>query len=254
MILKGDIWRERNMKKIGMMAFAFSLILSAPVFADDMSSSVTVKGSGRVTVTPDLGTISFAVTEEGKKAEEVQEAITEKANAVKDALSGAGLEDDHFKTAGIQLYTNYDYSSDVEKIAGYRGQISMSVQEIDIDEVGKYLQILSDSGVNQIDGITVFYSGYDDAYDEALGKAMLQARQKAETLAKAENAEVTGRFSAEEGYQNDSLQSREKAVEGNMVMAAMEDSGAGSLDFAVGTSEVEAIVTVCYEIQTGSVE
>ena len=58
------------MKKIGMMAFAFSLILSAPVFADDMSSSVTVKGSGRVTVTPDLGTISFAVTEEGKKAEE----------------------------------------------------------------------------------------------------------------------------------------------------------------------------------------
>ncbi len=163
------------MKKIAMMSLAFSLILSAPVFADEMVSSVTVQGSGRVTVTPDLGTISFAVIEEGKEAGEVQRVITEKAYAVKDALFEAGLADDHFKTAGIRLDTNYDYSSGVEKIAGYRGQIAMSVQEINVDEVGKYLEILSDNGVNQIDGITVFYSGYEDAYNEALGKAMLQA-------------------------------------------------------------------------------
>lgn len=242
------------MKKIVIMSLAFSLMLSAPAFADEMVSSVTVQGSGRVTVTPDLGTISFAVTEEGEEAGEVQKVITEKANAVKGALFEAGLTDDHFKTAGIQLYTNYDYSSDVERIAGYRGQIAMSVQEINVDEVGKYLEILSDNGVNQIDGITVFYSGYEDAYNEAFGKAMLQARQKAETLAKAEDAEFTGRFSAEEGYQNDSLRSREKTIESNMAMAAMEDSAAGGLDFTVGTSEVEAIVTVSYEIQAGSAE
>ena len=78
---------------------------------------------------------------------------------------------------------------------------------------------------------------------------MLQARQKAETLAKAEEAEITGRFTAEEGWQNDSLRGREKTLESNMIMAA-GDTASGSLDYSVGTTEVEAIVTVCYEIET----
>lgn len=218
------------------------------VFADEITPSITVQGNGRVTVTPDLATISFAVTEEGKEAGDVQKNVTEKANTVKEALLEEGLPEEHFQTAGIQLYANYDYSSDVEKIVGYRGQISMSVNEIDVDEVGKYLKVLSENGVNQIDGITVFYSGYEDAYNEALGKAMLQARQKAEALAKAENAEVTARFSAQEGYQNDSLRSNEKNLETDMVMAAAESNASGSLDFTVGTTQVEANVTVCYEI------
>ena len=125
----------------------------------------------------------------------------------------------------------------------------MSVNEIGVDEVGKYLKVLSENGVNQIDGITVFYSGYDDAYNEALEIAMLQARQKAEALAKSENAEVTARFSAQEGYQNDSLRGREKNLETDMVMGAAENAASGSLDFTAGTTEVKANVTVCYEIK-----
>ena len=237
------------MKKVILMMAFLLLMFPVMVCAEEISPSITVQGSGRVTVTPDLGTIAFAVTQEGPEAGEVQKTTTEKANAVKTALLDAGLPEDHFQTAGIQLYTNYDYSSDVEKIAGYRGQISMSVNEISVGEMGKYLQILSENGVNQIDGIKVFYSGYEDAYNEALGKAMLQARQKAETLAKAEEAEITGRFTAEEGWQNDSLRGREKTLESNMIMAA-GDTASGSLDYSVGTTEVEAIVTVCYEIET----
>lgn len=240
------------MKKMVILAAALMMIFPACVRAEDMMSSVTVQGTGSVTVTPDLGTIAFAVTEEGPEAEDVQKAITEKANTVSTALSEAGLPEDHFQTAGIRLYADYDYSSEVEILVGYRGQISMSVEEISVDEVGKYLQILSENGVNQIDGITVFYSGYEDAYREALEKAMLQARGKAQTLAGAENAKITGRFSVEEGWQNDSLRGREKTLESNMVMTAAGDAASQSLDYSVGTTEVEATVKVCYEIETKS--
>ncbi len=227
------------------LLFCFSLA----VHAEEMTPSITVQGSGRVTVTPDLGTISFAVTEEGQEASKVQKVITENANAVKDAMLAAGLPEDQFKTSGIQLSPRYDYSSDVEQVVGYCGQISMSVNEIDLDDVGKYLQILSQNGVNEIDGISVYYSGYEDAYREALGQAMQQARLKAEALAEAESTTVTNRFSVVEGYQNDSLRSTEKNIAENYAM--MEDAAAGdtgSLDYAVGTTEVEAVVTVCYEI------
>ena len=237
------------MKKGIQMMFLFLLLFPVTAFADEMTPSITVQGNGRVTVVPDLAAISFAVTGEGKEAGEVQKDTTEQANAVKSALLEEGLPEDHFQTAGVQLYTNYDYSSEEEKIVGYRGQVSMSVNEIGVDEVGKYLKVLSENGVNQIDGITVFYSGYDDAYNEALEKAMLQARQKAEALAKSENAEVTARFSAQEGYQNDSLRGREKNLETDMVMGAAENAASGSLDFTAGTTEVKANVTVCYEIK-----
>ena len=239
-------------KQIISMAVLLALAFSMSVPAEEITPSVTVQGSGRVTVTPDLGTISFGITEEGKEAGEVQETLTEKANAVKDAVLEEGLPEDQFSTAGIQLYTVYDYSSETEKVTGYRGQVSMSIDEIGVDEVGKYLGILSENGVNEIEGIRVFFSGYEDAYNEALGKAMLEARKKAETIAGAENAGITGQFSAVEGYEDTSMRAAEKNLDGNYAMGIYDEAGmdtGSSLDFSVGTTEIEAKVTVCYEIE-----
>ena len=240
------------MKK-GILATTLILCLICPgaIPAEEVGPSITVQGNGRTEVTPDLATISFAVTEEGEKANDLQKSITDKANAVKDALLEAGLPEDQFRTAGVQLYTQYDYSEGVETAVGYRGEISMSVNEISISDVGKYLQILSRNGVNQINGISVFYSGYEDAYCEALEKAMQQARKKAEALANAEGASVTGLYTVKEGYENDSLRSMTKSVSNSYAMeeyeeAAMDD--AGGLEYMAGTTEVEAVVTVCYEI------
>ncbi len=240
------------MKK-GIMLLCILFSCFTLVSAEELIPSVTVQGTGSVTVTPDLGTISFAVTEDGQKADEVQNTIIEKADTVKEALYEGGLAEDQFSMAGVQLYTQYDYSEGTEKAVGYRGQISMAVKEVDISDVGKYLQILSANGVNRIDGISVSYSRYEEAYCEALGKAMKQARMKAETLAAVEDAELTGQFMATEGYQDDSLRSVSKGFAANYSMAEYEEAamdGAGGFDYSVGTTEVKATVTVCYWIET----
>ena len=52
-------------KQIISMAVLLALAFSMSVPAEEITPSVTVQGSGRVTVTPDLGTISFGITEEG---------------------------------------------------------------------------------------------------------------------------------------------------------------------------------------------
>jgi uncharacterized protein YggE len=124
----------------------------------------------------------------------------------------------------------------------------MSVNEIDVSEVGKYLKILSDNGANQIYGITVFYSKYDEAYNEALSKAMVQARQKAETIAETENAVISGEFSVTEEYQDASLRSMEKNAELFAMDSSNEAGTTGSLDYSAGTTNIEAHVTVCYGI------
>ena len=240
-------------KQLLALTVLLALSLSLVVPAEEIAPSITVQGTGRVTVTPDLGTISFGVTKDGKEAGEVQTALTEQANLIKDALLEAGLPEEKFSTSGVQLYTEYDYSSGREQMIGYRGQISMSVSEIGVDEVGSYLKILSDSGVNQIDGIRMFYSGYEDAYQEALGEAMKKARQKAETLAAAENAALTDRFTVTEGYEDDSLRGSEVNIDQGYAKAMYDEAAmdvGGGLDYSAGTTQVQAVVTVCYQIET----
>lgn len=238
-------------KQVWILAALLLILFPARVLAQETTSSVTVQGRGSVTVTPDLGTISFAVTQEGTEAAQVQKAITEQSNKVKDALLETGLPEDQFSTSGIQLYTNYDYSSGEETAVGYRGQISMMIHEISVDEIGTCLQVLSDNGVNQIDGIYVTYSGYEEAYNEALEKAMQQARQKAETIAWAEDARISEQFTVTEGYQDDTLRGMGKTISGNFEMDTFDetamDTGSG-LDYSAGTTQVEAAVTVCYEV------
>ena len=238
-------------KQVWILAALLLILFPARVLAQETTSSVTVQGRGSVTVTPDLGTISFAVTQEGTEAAQVQKAITEQSNKVKDALLETGLPEDQFSTSGIQLYTNYDYSSGEETAVGYRGQISMMIHEISVDEIGSCLQVLSDNGVNQIDGIYVTYSGYEEAYNEALEKAMQQARQKAETIAWAEDARISEQFTVTEGYQDDTLRGMGKTISGNFEMDTFDetamDTGSG-LDYSAGTTHVEAVVTVCYEV------
>ena len=167
-------------KQVWILAAMLLMLFPARVFAQETTSSVTVQGRGCVTVTPDLGTISFAVTQEDEEAGQVQKAITEQANKVKDAVLETGLAEDQFSTSGIQLYTNYDYSSGEETAVGYRGQISMMIHEISVDEIGM--------------GKTISRNFEMDTFDEA----------------------------------------------------AM-DTGSG-LDYSAGTTQVEAVVTVCYEV------
>ena len=120
-------------------------------------------------------------------------------------------------------------------------------------DIGKYLRILSTNGVNQIEGISVSYSRYEEAYCEALGKAMAQARTKAETMAAMEDATVTGHFTVTEGYQDDSLRGMSKSFAGNYSMSEYEEAAmdvAGGFEYSVGPTEVKATVTVCYMIDT----
>ena len=239
---------EALMKKLVVTMTAVLLFcFTAAAYADDFTPAITVKGEGSIVVEPDLAAVTFAVTAEKEDASAAQQEVTEKANNVKNALLEAGFPEEQFKTQAVELYTNYDYSGDYARAAGYRASISMSLKEIPINDVGSVLGLCSENGVNEIDGVSVYYSRYDEAYLEALVKAMKQAKQKAEGIASAEGAVLSGQFSVVEGYQDTSMRSRAKAYSTDMVSAnGMEEA---VLDYSGGTTEISAVVTVDYTIK-----
>ena len=131
--------------------------------------------------------------------------------------------------------------------SGYEMTTRLTVSDIPIDQAGTILSESVSAGVNGIDSVTYFSSGYDASYQEALKGAMAVARAKADALAEASGRTVAGVSHVEEyGYNP------------NARYASYNSSGPGkaagtaaAADMAVmpGEVSVEAQVTVDFTIQ-----
>ena len=122
----------------------------------------------------------------------------------------------------------------------------MSVQDQELENVGKLLADCVAAGVNNVDNISFLCSGYDDAYQEALTEAVGNARVKAEALAKAAGKTLGEAVSITEGWQDTSAR---YGRAGNYYMEMAMDSMAKGPSLMPGESEISANITVTYQMK-----
>ncbi|MHB8107341.1 MAG: SIMPL domain-containing protein [Candidatus Cryosericum sp.] len=162
------------------------------VLADTTTSvtpTVSVSGTGKITVKPTIARISFGVFTHDDKSSIAQannDAIMAKISA---ALKAAGIKDEDIQTIGYSLQPHYTWDKTTEKsvLDGYDMNHNMSVTVRTIKDAGKFVGIIADNGANTVDGIAF---DVDDAVLEqtkltALDLAMANARKKADIVAKA---------------------------------------------------------------------
>ena len=213
--------------------------------------TVTVTGTDSVSVAPDTADLSLAVRTENADANACQEQAAQTIDAVTAALVDFGVSEDNIVTSDVNLYPQYDYSTDVETIVGYQMYVGITVEGLAIDQVGEAISTATAAGANVVNNVSYYRSDYDAQYQQALLKAIEQARGKAEAIASATGASLGDPVSVTEGY--DSQQYR---LTNNVSYAADEaataDSASGSaqlkLDVDPGTIEIEATVTVEYSV------
>ena len=244
-------------KKIAALAVICAMIIcaagcsSAPAGAAaeaEAVSKITVSASGSVSLVPDKATVSFGVQTKEDTAEEAQSRNSESVQKVMDALKGIGVEEKSIRTTYYGMYPQYDYSEDGDQnIIGYVVTTSLSVQDQNIDGLGELLQTCVDAGINSVDNISFLCSGYDEAYKEALAKAVAASRDKAEALAAAAGKKLGETYSITEGWQDTSARYGKNVAEA----AAMDISEAdrSSPILQPGETEITANVTVEYKMQ-----
>ena len=148
---------------------------------------LTVSGQGQATTQPDLATINLGVS---TRAATAAEAMTQNAGAqakVIETLKAEGIEARDIQTSGLNLAPVLDYTDDGQppKLTGYAAQNSVTVRMRDIAGLGLVLDKLIASGANDISGITFSREDMTATEDEARGKAVADARRRAETMAAA---------------------------------------------------------------------
>ena len=226
-----------------LLCLAILALGTGAALADGTTLSVT--GNGTVLVESDLAIVTVGVQETSKDVLEAQSTVNEKIAAIKQALLDAGVEESSINTDSINIYANYDYSDNTEVIVGYTARNSLSVRTTDMDNVGSLIDAAFAAGANTLDNVQFTVQDDSEAREQALTKAVEDARRKAEVLAAAAGLQIASIESiAESGvYTYDSM--RNYAM---MDEATTESGGAGTLVQAALVS-VDASVSMEFELQ-----
>ena len=175
-----------------MIAFSPAIAARQSVKADtttDPTPSVSVTGTGKVTVKPNIARISFGVFTHNDVANVAQSSNDVIMAKITAALKAAGIAADDIQTTGYSLQPRYIWDKTTEKnvLDGYDMNHNVTVTVRTIADAGKMVSLIADNGANTVDGISF---DVDDATLEqtrlaALDLAMTSARKRADVVAKA---------------------------------------------------------------------
>ena len=151
------------------------------------AKGITVAGTGRVTIKPDMALVRLGVQTQGGTAEQAQQANAQKMDAVVRTLKGLGIADKDVQTSSVSLRPIYEQGRDVnrQQIVGYEASNIVAVRITDLTLVGTALDEVVKVGANTAGGIRFGLQNDAPQRQEALKKAVQDAQGKAEAIATA---------------------------------------------------------------------
>ncbi|QQR64807.1 SIMPL domain-containing protein [Candidatus Kaiserbacteria bacterium] len=158
-------------------------------------TTISVTGVGEVFAKPDIATFNFTV--EAKEADEstTQSKSAEKVNAILAYLKEQGVEEKDVKTEGYSLSPRYEYPQvrctewscppqGEPKLIGYQVSQTVTVKVRDTEKAGGLLSGVGEKGATNISGLSFTIDDVNKAKTEAREKAIADAKEQSEVLAK----------------------------------------------------------------------
>ncbi len=208
-----------------------------------LARTITVTGSGRVTVSPDLADLRLGVSVTEPTPEGARQASARAMDEVIARLKALGIADRDLQTSIVSVSPAYDYSSNTNPptLTGYTFSNIVAVVIRDIDRVGDAIDATLGAGATNVDRISFRVEDQSAAESEARQRAMVDARAKAETLAAAGGVSISGVAAIVESG---------AAVPYPTPFAGMAEMAArdASTPIEAGMNEVAATVIVTYLI------
>lgn len=147
--------------------------------------TISVNGSGQVSVVPDIAVVSVGVDVLNEDLNAAQTEATEKANAIIAAVQAAGVAENDIQTANYSIWPEYKYNNDgtTGELVGYRVNHLVNIKVRAMETTGDVIAAAVDAGANAVHGISFTVSDPNVVTGEAREAAMANAREKAEDLA-----------------------------------------------------------------------
>lgn len=227
-------------------------------------TTITVSGDGEAYATPDIATISFAITQESKTAADARKIVDDKMKTIHAFLSKSGVADKDIK-ASYNLYPKYEWQekriecvvypcvqpAGKQVLLGYEVTESVDVKIRDIDKnadlAGTIVGGLADNGATNISGPNFMLEDEDGAKSIAREEAITKAKAKAVKLAADLGVSIVRIASFSEGG-NYPVYGYGSGV---MMKAMSSDSviAPEAANIPAGQNKYTSSVTIVYEIK-----
>jgi uncharacterized protein YggE len=160
----------------------------------DNEHTISVTGSGKVTLSPDTADIHLGVATSGRTVKATRQQAAASMTAVIAAIKKLGIADKDIQTSWLTLQPTYDYNvgTNPPKITGYQFSNAISVTIRDLDKVGDVVDDALAAGATTLDGITFRVADEASAEAQARTAAMADAKAKAQSLATAAGVTIGG--------------------------------------------------------------
>jgi uncharacterized protein YggE len=241
---------NRQSTRILVLTAVSFLSISAVSLAQEKTDSMSrptirVSGDATVTVKPDEAEINIGVLTQADTAQAAATQNAQKQDAVISELKkmlGASAD---IKTIGYSVSPNYRYPKEGGQptISGYTASNIVQVKTMNLAQVGKLIDLATQSGANNIQSLRFVLKDDSVARAQALREASTKARAKAETIASALGLKIQKVLRVEEG--------------GSTIRPAFEmGSGDGMAlraqaaptPIETGSIEVRAMITLTVEV------
>jgi len=234
-------------------------------------STISVDGTGDAVSIPDVGTFSFSVTDTEKTVVDAQTKATDKVNAALKAIRAQGVADKDISTQSYNVNPHYEYRTAIcpqiktvqpmsidsvsspiycpggkNVLTGYDVSETIQIKVRDLAKAGTIFASIGTLGVENVNGLDFSVDDPSKVQAEARGKAIVDAKAKAEVLAKQLGVHLVGVVSFSEnsgGYPRPVMYS---AV-GKGV--ALDSAAPVAPEIPVGEQKVTSTVSVTYEIK-----
>ena len=223
--------------KIFSLTLLIMMILCSTAFAEEIQPPIiSVNGEGIVEATPDRA----------KDPSEVQNLNAKAASSVINSIVSLGIERKNISTGNYNFNPVYRHTENGKSILeGYEASNSVTINVDNLNLIGKIIDTALNHGANRVDSLNFGLKNRVAYQDEALKLAVLDAKRKAEIVARALGKSIVS-------VRNVSINSNSISAPRNYKMArsmaVTEDAVAYETPIESGTLQCSANVHVEFEI------
>ena len=205
--------------------------------------TITVTGTGKVTLTPDIAYISIGVHTENASAKDAVTENNTQAQAVIAAIKGFGVAEKDIQTTNFSISPQQQYDKDGKQTGIiYMVDNTVYVTIRDLSKLGDLLDSTVSSGANSISSIQFDVTDKTGALSQARQAAVTDARKQADELTKATSVAVGE-------VQSISYYDSSAPITVQYAKADMMGTAGASVPVQSGSMQISTTVTIVYGLK-----
>jgi uncharacterized protein len=169
----------------------FNISYPVSVTTTTKSTELSVVGEGKVEVVPDTANIDVGISVNNVgTVEQAQQQITKTNDAIITAMKALNIPKENIKTSNYSIYPNYIYEANQNRQSGYNGNVTISIKVKDVKLASRVIEEATKAGANQVQGTNFVVENPQKYREEARSKAIANAKEQAQKLAKDLNIKL----------------------------------------------------------------